>query len=144
MTMKSSVRDEEIRKMSTDISRKLLSDLAIKGSEHCDIIIDEYLSSSEKYDLDGAPHPLGFIDVGALIVSDIPKALICTAVVEVSKYFFRVMYHQIDEMSRGEKVETLSSKFSDEAIKMGLTPSQAEKLARKFTEILMVSPFLNP
>lgn len=142
--MESSVRDEEIRKMSTEISRKLLSGLSIKGSEHCDIIIDEYLSSSKKYDFNDAPHKHGFIDVGTLVIADLPKALICAAVVEVSKYYFRELYHKIDDKSKGEKVDTLSSKFSDEAIKMGLTPTQAEKLAKKFSEVLIVNPFLNP
>ena len=144
MTMKSSVKDEEIRKMSTEISRKLLSDLSIKGSEHCDIIIDEYLRSSDKVDLKNTPQRNGFIDIGMLILSEIPKALICGIVVEVTKYYFRELYHNISDMSKGEKVETLSSKFSDEAIKMGLTPTQAEKLASRFTEVLIVNPFLNP
>ena len=63
------------------------------------------------------------------------------AVVEVSKYYFRELYQKIDDKSVSEEVDTLSSKFSDEAIKMGLTPTQAEKLAKKFYEVLIVNPF---
>ena len=142
--MKSSIKDEEILKMSTEISRKLLSDLSIKGSENCDIFIEEYLSSSKKYDFNDTPHKHGFIDIGTLVIAELPKALICAAVVEVSKYYFRELYQKIDDKSVSEKVDTLSSKFSDEAIKMGLTPTQAEKLAKKFYEVLIVNPFLNP
>jgi len=142
--MKSSVRDEEIRKMSTDISRHLLSDISLKGSEHCDIFIEEYLSSPENYDLKGAPQRHGFVDIGMLTGPEMICALVSAAVVEVAKYFFSEVKGNIATMNKTEKVEILSARFSDEAIKMGLTPVQVEDLAKKFSEVLCVNPFLNP
>lgn len=144
MTMKSSLRDEEIRKMSTDISRQLLSDLSVKGSEHCDIFIDEYLSSPENYNHKDTPRRHGFIDIGMLTGPEMMCALISAAVVEVAKYFFSEVNGNIATMNKTEKVETLSARFSDEAIKMGLTPLQVDHLAKKFSEVLCVNPFLNP
>lgn len=144
MTMKSSVRDEEIWKMSTDISRQLLSDLSLMGSEHCDIFIEEYLSSPENYNLKDAPRRHGFVDIGMLTGPEMISGLVCAAVVEVAKYFFSEVKGNIETMNKTEKVETLSARFSEEAIKMGLTPLQVEHLAKKFSEVLCVNPFLNP
>jgi len=144
MTMKSSVRDEEIRKMSTDISRQLLSDISLKGSEHCDIFIEEYLSSPENYDLKDAPQRHGFVDIGMLTGPEMICALVSAAVVEVAKYFFSEVKENIATLNKTEKVEILSARFSDEAIKMGLTPLQVEDLAKKFSEVMCVNPFLNP
>jgi hypothetical protein len=144
MTMKPAISDENIRKMSNDISDKLLSDLSIRDRKHFDIFIDEYLSSPEKYDFKNAPQRNAFIDVTALMISEVPKALVCAAVVEVSKYYFKELYHRVSSMNRNEMVTTLSSRFSEEAMQMGLNPSQAKELSKKFSEILIVNPFLNP
>ena len=137
-------REDDIRILSIQISRTLLSELDIRESRHCDIFVDEYLRSPGALDIRNAPQRHGFVDIGALLVTDLPAALLCGLVVEFVKYFFAELHQKIGKMSEGEKIETLSDKFSEEAVKMGMTRSQAENLARKFTEILMVNPFLNP
>lgn len=135
---------DTVRAVSTRIARELLLDIAPEKARHCDVMVEEYTRTVPGSSSHAIDRRHGFVSLESYVLVDLPAALICALIVEVVKFYLQERLSKYHKKDPSARLEILAHKFTDEAVKSGLSEDQALELTSRFTDILRNKPSIMP
>lgn len=138
---------EGTQRLSVDIARNILNDLAPDLADCSDMYVEEYCRSVDSTgNLPDTNRRLGFFADSSLLLSignEWLAAIVCGIVVEMVHDYIRNRQMK-EDFVKYEHIDSLTHQAQDLAIQNGIDESTAIEFSAKFKEALLANPIFPP